>query len=212
MVTHAAIAVSSRELSGEPAGWLDNSSMLALYGWLQRRRFLIFGSLRPDDQEDAVNETFLQTLAFARRLRDPQALRAACYTIGMRIRIMRVREYARENPAADFEPVHLWHPERRMLEWERQRSAQVALNTLRGLDREIIQRFYFDGHSKEQIRRALRLTDTQFRVRKSRAISRVESRFRTILYGKTPQRSLPDHHQAPSGSAGTFGGPAISGI
>lgn len=181
---HAATGVSSRKLSGEPVALLDNSSMLALYGWLKRRRFLIFGSLRPDDQEDAMNETFLQTLAFAGKLRNPQALHSACYTIGLRIRIMRVREYARENPGAGLEPVHLWHPEHHLLERERWRSAQIALKTLRGLDREIIQRFYFDGQSKEQVRRALRLTDTQFRVRKSRAISRVESRLRTILSRK----------------------------
>jgi hypothetical protein len=55
---------------------LDSAAMLALHEWLNRQRFRLFGGLRSSDQQDAAAETFIRTLEFADRMRNPGALLA----------------------------------------------------------------------------------------------------------------------------------------
>jgi hypothetical protein len=48
---------------------LDHVAMLELHEWLNHMRFRLFGDLRPWDQQDAVEETFIRTLDFANKMR-----------------------------------------------------------------------------------------------------------------------------------------------
>jgi DNA-directed RNA polymerase specialized sigma24 family protein len=157
--------------------------MLALHEWLNRRRFRLFGDLRPWDQQDALAETFTRTLEFADRMRDPGALYGACFAIGLRVRAQRISEYIRERRSAapGAEPLVRWHPERHLFERCRRTSALLAIGGLQASDREILFRFYFKGQTQEQIQIEMQLTATQFRLRKSRAISRARLRARAIL-------------------------------
>src|SRR5690348_2511601 len=164
---------------------LDNAAMLNLHAWLNQRRFWLFGGLWPCDQKDAVAETFVRTLEFADKMRDPGALYGACVTIGLRIRARRMREYINENlvTSRSADPAHSWHPERHLFERQRRKSALLAIRTLSAPDREIIRRFYFDEQPREQIQDEMHLTHTQFRLRKSRAISRAGLLARAMLAG-----------------------------
>src|SRR5690349_20303432 len=69
---------------------LDSAAMLDLHEWLNHRRFKLFGDLRPWDQQDAVEETFIRMLEFAEKMRVPDALYGACFTIALRVRVARV--------------------------------------------------------------------------------------------------------------------------
>jgi DNA-directed RNA polymerase specialized sigma24 family protein len=162
---------------------LDSAAMLDLHDWLNRRRFRLFGDLRPSDQQDAVEETFIRTLEFADKMRDPGALYGACFTIGLRVRAAHVTEYIRERytTAPGVVPLVPWHPERRLLEKDRRTSVLLAIRSLRASDQEILLRFYFKGQTQEQIQLEMKLTATQFRVRKNRAINRALPRARAIL-------------------------------
>jgi len=162
---------------------LDSAAMLALHEWLNRQRFRLFGGLRSSDQQDAVAETFIRTLEFADRMRNPGALYGACFAIGLRVRAKRVTEYIRErrHAAPGVVPLVPWHPERHLFEKDRRTGALLAIRSLRESDREILLRFYFEGQTQEEIRLEMQLTATQFRVRKSRAITRARLHASAIL-------------------------------
>lgn len=173
-----------REPSGTPTELvpLDGAAMLALHEWLSRRRFGLFGGLRECDRQDAIEETFVQTLEFAPKMRDPEALRGACHTIGLRIRAKRIEQYIheRQGDRPYAEPVVSWDPERHLHERGRRKRAFAAIRGLPSQEREILQRFYFEGQSAEKIRDEMQLTETQFRLRKSRAIKKAGSRARPM--------------------------------
>jgi len=162
---------------------LDSVAMLDLHQWLNRRRFRLFGDLRSWDQQDAVEETFVRTLEFADRMRNPEALYGACFAIGLRVRAQRVTEYIRErrNAPNGVVPGVPWHPERRLFEKHRRASILLAIHSPRASDQEILLRFYFEGQTQKEIQIEMQLTATQFRLRKSRAISRVRLRARVTL-------------------------------
>jgi DNA-directed RNA polymerase specialized sigma24 family protein len=166
---------------------LDDAATLELYEWLSHRRFALFGDLQPGDRDDALHETLVQTLEFADKLRDPGALHGASYTIGLRVRSRRIREYVRERQRAScsMDVALSWHPEHHLIQRDRRESVLVAIRALRTPDREIIQRFYFDEQTKEQIRGEMQLTDTQFRLRKTRALSQTAQRARAMVAGRT---------------------------
>jgi DNA-directed RNA polymerase specialized sigma24 family protein len=157
--------------------------MVDLHEWLNRRRFRLFGDLRPEDQQDALEETFIRTLEFAGKMRDLGALYGACFTIGLRARAERVAEYVRERcvAASGIVPLVPWHPEQHLFERDRRTGALRAIRSLRAPDQEILLRFYFQEQSPEQIRLEMQLTATQFRLHKTRAISRARLRARAIL-------------------------------
>jgi DNA-directed RNA polymerase specialized sigma24 family protein len=162
---------------------LDSTAMLDLHEWLNRRRFRLFGDLRSSDQQDALEETFIRTVEFADKMRDPSALYGACFAIGLRVRAQRVAEYVRErrNAAPGVVPLVPWHPERHLFERYRRTSALLAIRSLGASDQEILFRFYFKGQTQEEIQIEMHLTATQFRLRKSRAISRARLHTRAML-------------------------------
>lgn len=157
---------------------LDAAAALELHDWLSRYRFRLFGGLRQSDQQDAIEETFVQTLEFAPKMRNPDALRSACLTIGQRIRMKRIGEYIHERQCerSQAEGTVSWNPEQHLHERSRRKRAFVAISRLRPQEREILQRFYFQDQSAEQIRNEMQLTDTQFRLKKSRAVQKAAAR------------------------------------
>ena len=170
---------------------LDEEAALELHDWLSRYRFRLFGGLRQSDQQDAIEETFVKTLEFAPKMRNPDALRSACLTIGQRIRAKRIGEYIHERqcerPRA--EATVSWNPERHLHERSRRKRAFVAISRLRPQEREILQRFYFQDQSAEQIRHEMQLTDTQFRLKKSRAVQKAGARLLPL-----PTHTLRSYH------------------
>jgi hypothetical protein len=83
--------------------------------------------------------------------------------------------------------------ERRLFERDRRTGALLAIRSLPACDREILLRFYFKEQTPEQIQLDMHLTATQFRLRKSRAISRVRLRASAILADVRISKSSRNH-------------------
>jgi DNA-directed RNA polymerase specialized sigma subunit len=74
------------------------------------------------------------------------------------------------------EPADRRDPERVLLAAEKDQAIDRKLGKLKGADLAIITRFYQLGDTAEEIWQDLGLTETQFRLRKSRALDRLRPR------------------------------------
>ena len=161
--------------AGDPAG------MEQLYAvFVKGVRFFLWRQLGPQDLDDKVHDVFLIITQSIRRgeLRDPERLMGYVRTVVRRQVAAHIDSAvnARRNQQS-IDPSltlsdHQPDPERRAIEKENQ---DVALRMLGGLpkrDREVLIRFYLQEQSAEEICRDLKLTETQFRLIKSRAKAR----------------------------------------
>ena len=146
---------------------------------------MLSGSLRRQwgyqDYEDRMHDAFLVVVEAIRqgKLREPGALPSyilgiarlsLCSNIGVRARHERLygtlRHWitSRQGKAT---------PEEVLEEKERFQIMRELLGTLSDKERQILTRFYLHEQSKDQICREMNLTDTQFRLAKSRAKQRL---------------------------------------
>jgi RNA polymerase sigma factor (sigma-70 family) len=75
-------------------------------------------------------------------------------------------------------------PEESAMRLERQHLIHRVLGELSARDREVLTRFYLEEQSQEKICEEMRLTDTQFRLLKSRAKARFGELGRKKLAGR----------------------------
>ena len=161
--------------AGDPAG------MEQLYAvFVKGVRFFLWRQLGPQDLDDKVHDVFLIITQSIKRgeLREPERLMGYVRTVVRRQVAAHIDSAvnARRNQQS-IDPSltlsdHQPDPERRAIEKENQ---DVALRMLGGLpkrDREVLIRFYLQEQSAEEICRDLKLTETQFRLIKSRAKAR----------------------------------------
>lgn len=166
--------VVRRIRGGDPAG------MEALYRVFTKSiRFFLYRQLGPQDLDDRVHDAFLMVTESICRgdLREPERLMGYVRTVVRRQVAARIEEAVRarrsqtdveDAPLSDRRP----DPERSAIEHQKE---EMALRTLRGIgkrDREILIRFYLQEQSAGEICHAMKLTDTQFRLIKSRAKAR----------------------------------------
>jgi RNA polymerase sigma factor (sigma-70 family) len=164
-----------RVRAGDPAG------MEQLYAvFIKGVRFLLWRQLGPQDLDDKVHDVFLIITQSIQRgeLREPDRLMGYVRTVVRRqvAAHIDIAVHARRNqqsidPAMTLSD-HQPDPERRVIEQE---SQDVALRMLSGLpkrDREVLVRFYLQEQSAQEICRDMKLTETQFRLIKSRAKAR----------------------------------------
>jgi RNA polymerase sigma-70 factor (ECF subfamily) len=143
-------------------------------------RFYLCRQLGPQELDDKVHDTFVVVVQAIRRgeLRDPQRLMGFVRTIVRRqvaAHIDRVVHLRREQ--IDMEStVRIADPHGNPEEAAifRQRTALIGrvLSELSDRDREILTRFYLREQSQYQICTEMALTETQFRLLKSRAKAR----------------------------------------
>lgn len=136
------------------------------------------GALRllGDQKVDHVHDTFLEFVDAIRKdtLRDPTRVMGFARVIGRRkawhtIEVWN-RERTNEADLGEFQPRETHQStEEMLLAEERQLIAKRALAQLPSTAREILERFYILEQSKEQICCEMGLTETQFRLAKSRA-------------------------------------------
>jgi RNA polymerase sigma-70 factor, ECF subfamily len=173
----------------------DDSGMEELYGLFARGiRFYLCRQLGAQELEDKIHDTFLIVVQAIRRgdLREPERL------MGF------VRTVVRRQVAAHID--HLVHNRREQVHMDvgvrvadaRRNPEQAAalrqkidlmtevLNQLSGRDREILTRFYLKEQSQEQICEDMDLSETQFRLLKSRA----KARFGELGQRKLQQKAL----------------------
>ena len=183
--THDVPAVNPQEPSwsllverirdGNPAG------MEQLYAVFSKGvRSFLWRQLGSNDLDDKVHDIFLIITQSIRRgdLREPERLMGYVRTVLRRQVAAYIEEavHARRNEV-EIEPgLHLTDrqvsPERRVLEQQTQEVARRILHSLPERDREVLVRFYLNEQTPDQICREMQLTETQFRLIKSRAKAR----------------------------------------
>ena len=178
-----------------------------LYAVFERGvRFYLAVQLRAEDVDDKLHDTFLAVVKAIRagQVRDAARLPFFIRTVAQRQVSGHITEpfrrrseqlnVALEQTWADHRP----DPEKDALSRERRQMAAKILRNLPEIDRQILIRFYLKGQAPEQICSDLRITQTQFRVRKSRAKERFAEMTRSAMERKKPAEILL-RKEAPAG-------------
>lgn len=183
------VQLVARIQSGETDG------MAELYQLFSKGiRFYLCRQLGPQELDDKVHDTFVVVVQAIRRgeLREPQRLMGFVRTIVRRqvaAHIDKVVHSRREQTDLDStvrvaDPGH--NPEETAIFRQRTQLIRKVLNELSARDREILTRFYLHEQSQEQICAEMQLSETQFRLLKSRA----KARFGELGKKKLVQKSL----------------------
>ncbi|MCL5746346.1 MAG: sigma-70 family RNA polymerase sigma factor [Acidobacteria bacterium] len=159
----------------------DPGGMEQLYALFSRGiRFYLCRQLGPQELDDRVHDTFLIVVQAIRRgeLRDPERLMGFVRTIVRRQVAAHIDNAVQSRKEqADLQcgsgiTDDRENPEERAIARQRLEIMQKVLGSISERDREILTRFYLLGQSQEQICKEMKLTETQFRLLKSRAKAR----------------------------------------
>jgi RNA polymerase sigma factor (sigma-70 family) len=172
------------------AGWVElvqrirsgeTDGMEELYALFSRGiRYYLCRQLGPQELDDKVHDTFVVVVQAIRRgeLREPQRLMGFVRTIVRRqvaAHIDRVVQHRRDHAELDANTGVAdprGNPEESAIFRQRKDIIHQVLRELNARDREILTRFYLQEQSQEQICAEMGLTETQFRLLKSRAKAR----------------------------------------
>ncbi len=173
----------------------DPSGMEDLYRIFARGiRFYLCRQLGPQELDDRVHDTFLIVVQAIRRgdLREPERLMGFVRTVVRRQVAAHIDEMVhsrREEVEIDVNSRladHTWNPEQSLASRENVALMRRVLESLSQRDREILVRFYLREETQDQICREMELTETQFRLLKSRA----KARFGELGKKKLQQKAL----------------------
>jgi len=142
-------------------------------------RYYLYRQIGPQDLDDKVHDVFVIITQSIRNgdLREPERLMGYVRTIVRRqvaahidgaVQARRHSELTDSRYTCDQQP----NPERRLIERQNQELALRILNSLQKRDREVLIRFYLDEQPADRICREMGLSETQFRLIKSRAKAR----------------------------------------
>jgi RNA polymerase sigma-70 factor (ECF subfamily) len=143
-------------------------------------RFYLCRQLGPQELDDKVHDTFLIVVQAIRRgeLREPERLMGFVRTVVRRQVAAHIdqavqsrRERADVESGINVVDVRL-NPEEVLALKQRAEIVQRALRDISDRDREILTRFYLLEQTQEEICHTMSLTETQFRLLKSRAKAR----------------------------------------
>ena len=159
----------------------ETDGMQELYDLFSKGiRFYLCRQLGPQELEDKVHDTFLVVVQAIRRgdLREPERLMGFIRTIVRRQvaahidKLVQVRreQMDMESTVRIVDPAE--NPEESAIFQQRAKLIQRVLSELGQRDREILTRFYLREQGQEQICSEMALTETQFRLLKSRAKAR----------------------------------------
>jgi RNA polymerase sigma-70 factor, ECF subfamily len=159
----------------------DQSGMEELYRVFSRGvRFYLCRQLGPQDLEDKVHDTFLIVVQAVRRgeLREPERLMGFVRTVVRRqvaAHIDQAVHNRRQQVGLDSGTGVMdlnRDPEETAIRQQHEQIARRVLNSISKRDREILSRFYLLEQSQDRICAEMNLTETQFRLLKSRAKAR----------------------------------------
>jgi RNA polymerase sigma factor (sigma-70 family) len=159
----------------------DSDALTELYQIFGRGiRFFMYRQLGPQDIDDRVHDAFLVVVQAIQRgeLRDPARLMGFVRTIVRRqvaTRIDHLVQTRCEQVAIDQGPViadQTGTPEEQAMGGQQVKLMLDVLRSMSARDRDILTRFYLHEQSQEQICSEMNLTDTQYRLLKSRAKAR----------------------------------------
>jgi RNA polymerase sigma-70 factor, ECF subfamily len=143
-------------------------------------RFYLCRQLGPQELDDKVHDTFLVVVQAIRKgeLREPERLMGFVRTIVRRQvaahidKVVHTRRELLDLDATIRIADPRGNPEETAIFRQRAKLIQIVLKELPDRDREILTRFYLREQSQEQICSEMELTETQFRLLKSRAKAR----------------------------------------
>ena len=143
-------------------------------------RYYLWRQLGPQDLDDKVHDIFLIITQSIQRgeLREPERLMGYVRTITRRQvaghidGAVQTRRKHVDMDAGIYLSDQQPDPERRAIEQQHQDMAMRVLRSMHKRDREVLARFYLQEQTPEQICREMDLTETQFRLIKSRAKAR----------------------------------------
>lgn len=185
----------------------DPQGMEELYALFSRGvRFYLCRQLGPQELDDKVHDTFLIVVQAIRKgeLREPERLMGFVRTVVRRQVVAHIDSAVQSRKErASFEYVlgitdGRTNPEQDAIAHQREEIMERVLRSISRRDREILTRFYLLGQSQEQICAEMKLTETQFRLLKSRA----KSRFGELGKRRLLQRSFPTFSVRTSGKKG----------
>lgn len=177
-----------RVRTGDPNGLGD------LYALLERGvRLMLARQMGRSDVDDKVHDTFLILVQAIRRgeLREPERLLGFIRTIvrrqvaGFIDQSMRSRRGESGPEIAEAIITDALGPEDAAIGRQTSKIIEGVLRSISGRDREILTRFYLLEQSQDEICREMDLSDTQFRLLKSRAKARFGELGRRRLKGRT---------------------------
>jgi RNA polymerase sigma factor (sigma-70 family) len=159
----------------------DAAGMEELYRLFSRGiRYYLCRQLGPQELEDKVHDTFLIVVQAIRRgdLREPERLMGFVRTVVKRQVAAHIEQAVQGR--RDFQPLdqgsevssRTQSPEDDVIERQEAEIMNTILRSISGRDREILTRFYLLEQPQEKICAEMQLTDTQFRLLKSRAKTR----------------------------------------
>jgi len=160
------IAAGDRAAAGELYGFLNSHS---------RPLLAYLSPLHTHSIDDHVHELFVSLVESirARRLRDPERLPSYADVITRRLAAQSYRAPVHVPlDGRDF-PAPAPPPEAIYSSGERARLCAEALASLGSRDRAVVSRFYLAGEAKQSISGDLGLSETQFRLVKSRALGQM---------------------------------------
>ena len=173
----------------------ENSGLEDLYRLFARGiRFYLCRQLGPQELDDKVHDAFLIVVHAIKRgdLREPDRLMGFVRTVVRR----QVAGYIDDVVHSRREELHLdvgarvadgrHNPEQNAAFQQKVEFMTSILHSMSDRDREILTRFYLDEQTQEQICEEMNLTETQFRLLKSRA----KARFGELGKRKLQQKPL----------------------
>lgn len=159
----------------------EESGMKELYNLFSKGvRFYLCRQLGPQELDDKVHDTFLIVVQAIRRgdLREPERLMGFIRTVARRQVAAHIDSAShRRRHTTDLDtglpvPDKRMDPEDYAVSRQKIEIMKEALCEISDRDREILIRFYLREQSQQQICQEMDLTDTQFRLLKSRAKAR----------------------------------------
>src|SRR5882672_9848574 len=159
----------------------ERSGMEELYRVFSRGvRFYLCRQLGPQDLDDKVHDTFVIVVQAITKgeLREPERLMGFVRTVVRRQVAAQIdRSVQSRREKAELETTtsvsdHRNTPEEAAIERQHEEVAEAVLRGISVRDREILTRFYLLEQGQEEICEEMKLSETQFRLLKSRAKAR----------------------------------------
>ncbi len=161
--------------AGDPAGM---ERLYSVFGC--GVRFYLWRQLGSQDVDDKVHDTFLIVVQAIRRgeLRDPERLMGFVRTVVRRQvaahidQVVHSRKQQAELDLGLSVTDERQNPEDDLIARQQREIMKEILRSMSPRDREVLTRFYLQGHSQERICREMQLSENQYRLLKSRAKAR----------------------------------------
>ena len=159
----------------------DRTAMEELYRVFSKGiRFYLCRQLGPQDLDDKVHDIFMIITQSIQKgeLREPERLMGYVRTIVRRQvaahidGVVQARRNQTDLESGAGLTDHHPSPERSLIDQQNIELAKRILNSLHKRDREVLVRFYLNEQTPDRICREMNLTETQFRLIKSRAKAR----------------------------------------